>query len=854
LHAARLDATISDMALTSPIWRPKDNPDSAFASIWRAPLAPVALAVTAGVIADRAIGVPAAAGVVAVGVGLIGWAAGLSKSAAAGLPFLWLALAAVGALHHHQYRTLFAADDIGRLAASEPRLVRLRGRLAEEPTVAGLPVADPLRSMPRAEPARTVLAVTHIQERDDWRSASGRIRLVAGGPLDGLHCGDFAEVVGWLSAPGEPANPGEFDPAGHYLDERITALLNVHKTSEGVVRLAEGWADAPAGWSAAVRGWGRRTLEAALPPERSGVAAALLLGDGSAMAQTEWDKYIRTGVIHALAISGQHLIILATFLWLVLRLAGQPRKRGAWIVAIVLVVYAALTGGRPPATRAATMVALICGGLVLRRIVLPANAFALAMLIVLVLQPTDIADAGCQLSFLCVAMLTWGVSRWFAPREPDPLERLIDASRPAWMRALRSAGRWLLVSYGITLVLGLTVIPLVAYRYHVISPIGFLIGPPVVFLAAIALVAGFLLLIAAAVAPPLIPLFGGVTDWSLRMCGWVVDLADRIPYGHWAVGAVPGWWLAVFYAVLLSALILPTVRARWRPLAVAGVGWLALGLVLVSWRSAPDGLRVTFLAVGHGGCTVLETPDGRVLIYDAGALAGPDVTRRQIAPFLWHRGIRRIDEVLLSHADLDHFNGLPSLMDRFPVGQVTLTPSFADKNTPGVRETLAALERAGVRTRVVKAGDRLTAGDVSLDVLHPPPVGPDGTENARSLVLLVQHAGHSLLLTGDLEEPGLGRVLSQPFRPIDVLMAPHHGSKAANPAALVAWCRPRLVVACQGPPPWPTQVPAVYESGGATYLGTWPNGAVTIVSHKTGLVAETFRTHKQIVVRAGGGR
>src|SRR5207248_3638431 len=137
------------------------------------------------------------------------------------------------------------------------------------------------------------------------------------------------------------------------------------------------------------------------------------------------------------------------------------------------------------------------------------------------------------------------------------------------------------------------------------------IGPPVILMAAAALVAGFLLLIVAAVLPPLVPIFGWATDWSLRLCGRAVDFADRLPGGHIAVGDVPGWWLAIFYAGLLSVLILPTARARWRPLAIAGAGWLVLGLTVVLWRSPPDGLRVTFLAVGHGGCIALETPDGR---------------------------------------------------------------------------------------------------------------------------------------------------------------------------------------------------------------------------------------------------
>src|SRR5439155_24550360 len=103
----------------------------------------------------------------------------------------------------------------------------------------------------------------------------------------------------------------------------------------------------------------------------------------------------------------------------------------------------------------------------------------------------------------------------------------------------------------------------------------------------------------------------------------------------------------------------------------------------------------------------LETPDGRVLLYDAGAMAGPEVTRRHIAPYLWWRGQRRIDELFLSHADLDHFNGVVALLERFDVGLVTCTPSFADKELPGVRRTLAAISAHGVPVRMVAAAERL---------------------------------------------------------------------------------------------------------------------------------------------------
>jgi competence protein ComEC len=204
---------------------------------------------------------------------------------------------------------------------------------------------------------------------------------------------------------------------------------------------------------------------------------------------------------------------------------------------------------------------------------------------------------------------------------------------------------------------------------------------------------------------------------------------------------------------------------------------------------------------------------------------------------------------VLSHADLDHFNGLPALLDRFAVGQVTCTPSFADKRERGVQNTVAMLRQRGIPVRIVKAGDRLSAGGLDLEVLHPPAVGPPGNENSRSLVLLLRHAGHSVLLTGDLEGKGLEQVLGRPPPAVAILMAPHHGSPLVNTPNLADWARPQLVISCQGPPRGPRRQEDPYTARGIPLLGTWPHGAVTVRSSPGGLTVETYQSGLRFQLR-----
>lgn len=827
--------------------------DALSESIWRAPLVPAALAFTAGVALDRLAQPP-------FGFLLLAGAASLlaflifrcARPEPIGLAYLALAGAAFGAAYHHYRQELYPDGDIGDLVSDRPRLVTLRGTLDDEPRRLPASRPDPLRSVPPLPSAATVVSVAALIENGNERPVSGRVRVFVTADarrpgkrlLDDLHPGDEVEVTGRLGSFASRANPGEFDLASYWHQRGVHAIITLRDGDAGVRRLRVGWPWSLAGWLGVLRGAGHDALDRALPEESlAALARALLLGEGAPMTADEWGKYVRTGVVHVIAISGQHLVVVAGFLWFASRVLGVRQRPTAILVAAALLGYALVTGGRPPAMRAAVGACAVCLGIVLGRPVVPANLFALAWIAVGLLRPGDLFEQGCQLSFVAVAILCWGAA-WMLERQEDPLDALVDRARPLPLRVLRRAGHLIYESYAVCFIVWVAITPLAAHHNGLVAPAAILLGPPLTLLTSVALLAGFALLAVA----PLSPLGASVPAWfvrvALRGCENLVDLAERWP-AHLYVGELPAWAVAVFYLALFAVLTHAYLRARWRLAVPGGLAWLCLALTLGAAPRLADELRCTFLAVGHGGAVVLELPDGRTVLYDAGSLRGPDVASRTIAPFLWSRRIERLDDVILSHADLDHFNGLAGLAERFVIGRVLTSASFEDKNNEAVRHTLAALESRRVRREVLRAGDALAAGGVAFRVLHPPAGFTGSNENTRSLVLEVRHRGHAILLTGDLEKEGLYHLLRSPPRAIDVLQAPHHGSTSIDGRALLRWCGPGLVVSCQGAPRGAKSAEAIYRQDGVEWWTTHARGAITVRSGARGLTAEAYSDDKR---------
>jgi competence protein ComEC len=743
---------------------------------------------------------------------------------------LWSFLFAGGGFWTHARWRIFRADELGLQAHREAQPVCLLAVARSAPR--RLAAQDAWS--PQLTPTwRMRVRVTRVRDGLDWRAASGQAPLlIQGETVPQFLPGDLLLIHATLQAPSPPLNPGEFSRARAHRANRELFTLEV-SSPHGVRRVQTGHSADPRRLLERMRLHAQQLLRQHVGQPHAPVAIALLLGSREQLDRQTTLQFLQSGTIHLLAISGLHLGMLVGVIWFAARL-GWLRRRPALLLAAAFVIpYAALTGGQPPVVRAAALAVCISFGRWLGRPLLNGNLLAASALGVFVLNPLSLFQTGTQLSFLAVATLAFAARNLQRPLAArDPLQRLIQASRPAWRRRLRlllaSIWRIWLTGFAVWLV----ALPLVLYRFHLLSPLALFLNPLLWLPVAGALLSGFVVLLSGDLLPALAWAAGSICSLCLGCIQAGTQWSVEPLAGYRWLPAPAGWWVGGWYAAL--ALLAASPRCRPRPAVrlVLALLWLAIGWGEWQYRQRQlcreRHLTMTFFAVGHGTCVLLEGPGGFAALYDAGRMGPPAPIADCVAHYLWSRGHMRLNAVVISHADADHFNAMPAIHERFPVPRA-LVPEHVVADTSTLLTSLREQWRAAAtELRVTAAPDQpAILPGVAIRVLHPPRSAREASDNANSLVLQIEFAGRRVLLPGDLESPGLEQLLAQPGRTCDVLMAPHHGSQHSDPQAMSAWCRPRWVIVSNHLPAAPSLRDA-YERHGAVVLDTATSGAVSI--------------------------
>lgn len=810
----------------------------------------VALAFAAGIVTDRFVAVPlVVAALSALVAGLVWWMLWRgNRLRSAGLVLL-AAVLMVGAAAHHVHWRLFSSGEIGLSAQEMAGPICLEAIAVEQPRRVPAPPHDPLRAIPRGESSRLRVDVVRVRDGRQWKPAAGRSDLYVDGHLLGVQAGDRILVYAQLSAPLPALNPGQFDFAHHLRAERVLSQLSAnYPDCVSVIQPGSMWQ--PGNWVDRVRGRTDRALWRSLSHQRSGLAAALMLGMREQVVAERTDPFLETGAMHLLAISGLHVGIVVSVILLVVRMGWFPRRTGLLCVVVLTVGYALLADAQPPVVRATVLVCVSCLAAFFWRRSFSLGALAVAAMVVLWNNPGDLFRTGPQLSFIAAATLMWFFGTLRDRPSPDPLKRLIDQSRTWPDRVARGVARWgwdlTLLSFSVWLV----TLPLVAAKFHVVALTAPLLSTALWFPVASALISGFGVLIGGWLWAPLAIIPAAVCDGSLWLLETTVAWAAKIPAGHVWVTGPADWWLVGFYGLLAVGLIVP----RWRPprrwaVAIAAL-WIAVGLgsgplnaAIPQWTGhRPPELRCTFTSVGHGCAVLVQLPGGQTLLYDCGQLGSPASGARTIASSLWAEGITHLDAVVISHADVDHYNALPELLERFTVGVVYVSHVMFIEQAGALEALTAALKEADVSVVQIAGGERLATEDgTRIEVLHPPARGVLGSDNANSVVLAIEYEARRILLTGDLETPGMEDVTAEEPWDCDILLAPHHGSPRSDPPRFAQWSQPEYVVISGGRNTDFAGAGRVYAEHGANVLHTARDGAVRCVLNSQGVQVMPFR-------------
>ncbi|MFT4721027.1 MAG: competence protein ComEC [Candidatus Azotimanducaceae bacterium] len=551
-------------------------------------------------------------------------------------------------------------------------------------------------------------------------------------------------------------NPGLFDYQQWLLAAGVDAT--------GYILTAEYLGQGMRAWHHQGRAWLREQLyriQQGSPVD--GLLVALGLGENSQISRDQWRVLSATGTNHLLIISGLHVSLVAGLGLRAMQSLAQVLPVMRLLVipfALSLALgYGLIAGMGMPVQRALVMFACASLLLLLRRQVAWLDLWMLALLVVVVTNPLASYTPGYYLSFGAVAMLLYGFGgRRRVVRQPPSQQWLVTLLRSQWLVGVGMTPLLLLLvaqCSGLSLIANLVAIPVIS-----------LLIVPLLLLTLIALLwSPVLASVPLSLAAPIMSALWQYLE-SLAALDWVYYAG---PPSVWqAVLAVSG-----VLVILQPAGCLP----RWPGM------FLCLPLLFNAAPPLAAGeVEITVLDVGQGLSVVVRGARSH-LLYDAGPAysARFDAGAQIVTPYLHQQGIRQLATMVVSHEDLDHAGGVGAVMASFAVGEFLQG------------------ERAVARPMSIDCGTarRWRVDGVDFEVVATTRQ-VSASANNRSCVLLIEANGFRVLIPGDIEASTELALLTLAWQPVDVLIAPHHGSRSSSHPAFLNRLAPRTVVVSAG--------------------------------------------------------
>jgi competence protein ComEC len=524
-----------------------------------------------------------------------------------------------------------------------------------------------------------------------------------------------------------------------------------------------------------------KQLEAHFTQNTAGLMNALVFGYREKIETKTLESYQKLGLTHLLAVSGFNVGIVSYFLYLLFVRIGIVKELAYILIVIFLPIYIVLTGGESSIVRAGIMGMLALCLIVFQKKINPAVLLSIVCITMLSWNPLYAFDLGFQLSFLMTFVLITSISLF---KNKSNTQLLIITS---FMCSLFS-------------------FPIILYHFFEFSLWSLPIN--VVYIPFVSLVLFPVSIFVVAVIhfiPSGVYLLKFPVQFLFESSASILEMVQKFN-GTLILGR-PSSWLFLIYFLAILYLFFEWERKDRLYLRFC-IPFMFILTLQVCIPYLNPSAKVSFINVGQGDSILIELPFRKAvyLIDTGGAIPFEkeeweeadedyDVTKKVVLPYLKGRGIRRLDGLILSHADMDHAGGTVFLLKNFPVETLYLPKN---KNLSELEmEIIESGKQIGLQMKYLRKGMKWSIGNSQFLVLHPSE--KNSSANNRSVVLWIKLYNSSFLLTGDIEKEAEHEIINNFSRlKADVLKVAHHGSATSTTNQFLRLAEPKFAVISSG--------------------------------------------------------